>query len=169
MNEWYVLRSKPHKEDFLYSQLLARQMEVYYPRIKAKAVNPRARKIKPYFPGYLFIRLDIEQVNFLSLQWLPGAAGLVLFDGIAPMVPEGLMIAIQNHIVQLEKKDDVIENGFKQGDLVKVETGPFAGYDAIFDESLSGNERVRVLLKMLGSRQMIVELPAQQINLKHRS
>jgi hypothetical protein len=53
---WYVLRSKPNQEDFLWGQLIARRIEVYYPCIRAKVVNPRTRKIKPSFPGYERIR-----------------------------------------------------------------------------------------------------------------
>lgn len=53
--QWFVLRSKPNKEDFFYDQLLAHRLEVFYPCIRVQVVNPRTRKIKPYFPGYLFI------------------------------------------------------------------------------------------------------------------
>ena len=51
----------------------------------------------------------------------------------------------------------------KQGDLVRIQGGPFEGYEAIFDTRLEGNERVRVLLKLLRARQVSVELPASQI------
>ena len=50
--------------------------------------------------------------------------------------------------------------GLTAGDPVQIESGPFAGYEAIFDASLAGNERVRVLLKLMEDRKMRVELPA---------
>jgi transcriptional antiterminator RfaH len=56
--------------------------------------------------------------------------------------------------------------GLKQGDAVKIQGGPFDGYQAIFDACLPGKERVRVLLKLLQVRQMSVELPATQIERK---
>ena len=75
-DRWYTLRSKPNKEDLLWSQLQIREVETFYPRVRVQTVNPRARKIRPYFPGYVFVRADLEQVNSSSLQWTPGAVGL---------------------------------------------------------------------------------------------
>ena len=37
---------------------------------------------------------------------------------------------------------------FKPGETVMVHSGPFAGYEAIFDVRLPGTERVRILLKI---------------------
>jgi transcription antitermination factor NusG len=48
---------------------------------------------------------------------------------------------------------------------VIIEGGPFEGHEAIFVR-LSGNERVRVLLKLLRGRQMPVELPTGLIQKK---
>ncbi len=47
-----------------------------------------------------------------------------------------------------------------------IHSGPFAGYEAIFDLRLSGSERVRVLLKMLNNRNLPIELDSQQIEKK---
>ena len=47
--------------------------------------------------------------------------------------------------------------------MVVVTAGIFQGYEAIFDSSLQGIERVRVLLKMLGEGRMALELDREQI------
>jgi transcriptional antiterminator RfaH len=60
MLNWYVKHSKPNKEELLNEQLRLRRIETYYPFIKVRPVNPHALKIKPYFPGYLFIRTNLE-------------------------------------------------------------------------------------------------------------
>jgi len=57
---WYVIRSKPRKEEFLAEQMQMRKLEIFEPLIRVQTVNPRARKIKPYFPGYVFVHLDLE-------------------------------------------------------------------------------------------------------------
>ena len=54
----------------------------------------------------------------------------------------------------------------RSGDSVVIHSGPFAGYEAIFDARLPGPERVRVLLKLLRNRQMPVDLPAGQVRPK---
>jgi hypothetical protein len=44
---WYVLHSKPRKEEFLLDQLRANRFEAYCPFVRVTTVNPRARKIRP--------------------------------------------------------------------------------------------------------------------------
>ena len=99
MNEkWYVLRSKPHKELFLAGELLTRNFEVFCPVLYVKPVNPRARKIKPYFPGYLFIYTDLQSANLSSLSWMPGTVGLVTFGAEPAFVPDELVRAIRKKV-----------------------------------------------------------------------
>jgi transcription antitermination factor NusG len=163
---WYVLRSKPRKEDFLWGQLAARSIEGYYPRIRVQPVNPRSRKIKPYFPGYLFIHVDLDQINLSTLRWLPGAAGVVSCDGTPAYVPDGLLVAIRRRVDEINAAGGELFDGLEPGDEVVVQGGPFAGYEAIFDARLSGTDRVRVLLKMLSRQQLPAELPSGQVRRK---
>lgn len=88
-HRWYVVRSKPRKEEFLAEQMQMRKMEIFDPRIRVQTVNPRARKIKSYFPGYVFVHLDLEKTGTFSMQYIPGATGLVSFGGEAADVPGG--------------------------------------------------------------------------------
>ena len=163
---WYVMRTKPLKEEFLRDQLDLRSIEVYCPRIPVHVVNPRARKVKPYFPGYLFIHVDLDQVNLSTLQWMPGAGGIVSFGGEPAFVSDSLIQVIRQRVDVIEKAGGEQLVSLKPGETVVIKDGPFAGYEAIFDTSISGSERVRVLLKLLRSRQMAVELPTGQIERK---
>ena len=163
---WYVARTKPRKEDFLAEQMEIRRIEIYNPRIRVQTVNPRARKIKAYFPGYVFVHLDIEKVGRFSMQYIPGAAGLVSFGGEAAEVPEGLIHAIRRRVDEINAAGGELFDVLKMGETVVIHSGPFAGYEAIFDGRLPGSDRVRVLLKLLKSRQMPVDLPAGQLRPK---
>jgi transcriptional antiterminator RfaH len=163
---WFVLKSKPNKEDLLWGQLLVRQIETFFPRVRYKPVNPRSRKIRPFFPGYLFVRLDPELGSLSSLNWIPGAARVVTFGGVPATVPEGLIHAIQLKVEEVNAAGGELFDGLKSGDVVYIQDGPFAGYEAIFDAHLPGSQRVRVLLKLLQKRQMPVDLPAGQIRRK---
>jgi transcriptional antiterminator RfaH len=165
-HRWYVLRSKPRKEEFLAEQMQMRRMEIFNPRIRVQTVNPRARKIKPYFPGYVFVHLDLEKTGRFSMQYIPGAAGLVSFGGEAADVPEGLIHAIQRRVDEINSAGGELFDALKVGGTVVIHSGPFTGYEAIFDARLPGSDRVRVLLKLLKNRQMLVDLPAGQIRPK---
>ena len=162
-NHWYALRSKPQKEDVVWRQLLAKGVDVFYPRLRVNPVNPRAKKVKPYFPGYMFVHINLEETGLSAFQWMPHALGLVTFGGEPSTVPEHLIHIIRNKVKTISDAGGEKLSGLKPGDLVRVQDGPFAGYEAIFNERLPGTERVRVLLEFLNRRQVSVELMAAQI------
>ena len=164
--QWYVLRSKPNKELALWRELSARGWECFYPQLRVHPVNPRSRKIRAYFPGYLFLHTDIEQVGISAVQWVPFSSGFVSFDGGPAMVPDSLVQAIRRHVDEINAAGGEQFVDLKPGEVVTIQGGPFDGYEAIFDTRLAGTERVRVLLKLLRVRQMYVELPAAQIQRK---
>ena len=160
---WYVLHSKPNKEEFLYDQLMANRLEAFCPHIRVQPVNPRARKIKPYFPGYIFVLLDLENVKTSALGWMPGANGLVSFDGCPADVPESLVQAIRRRVNEINAAGGELLESLRSGETVVIQDGPFAGYQAIFDSRISGADRVRVMLTLLKNRQVPLELSAGQI------
>jgi transcription antitermination factor NusG len=161
---WYVLHSKPRKEDFLLDQLKSHGFEAYCPFLRVTTVNPRARQIRPYFPGYVFLQVDLEHHKASTLQWMPGATGFVSFDGIPARVPDGLIPTLRQRVDAINTSGGELLHGVMPGDQVRIVGGPFAGYEAIFDARLPGTERVRVLLTLLQQRrQFPVELDAGQI------
>ena len=160
---WYALRSKPRKEDVVWKQVRDQGIEVFYPRLRVNPVNPRARKVRPYFPGYLFVQADIEEIGLSAFQWMHHAIGIVEFGGEPAIVPENLIHAIRQRVEEINAAGGELFDVLEPGETVLVHSGPFAGYEAIFDARLPGKERVRVLLKMLRDRKMPIELPAGQI------
>ena len=93
--EWYVLHSKPHKEALLAEQLELRRIEIFYPRIRVQVVNPRVRKVRPYFLGYVFMHVDLDKKGLSGLHTMPGSTGLIMFGGTPANVPDGLIHAIR--------------------------------------------------------------------------
>ncbi len=164
--QWYALRSKPNKEEALWREATARGFEVFFPQIRVQPVNPRARKIKAYFPGYMFIQVDLPKVGYSSVSWMPYSVGLVSFGDEPAAVPEGLVIAIRRRLEQLNAAGGEVLEGLKRGDGVVIQDGPFAGYAAIFDERVSGSERVRVLLQLIKGQQMPLVLSPGHIRKK---
>jgi transcription antitermination factor NusG len=163
---WYTIRSKPRKEEVLWLQLRSQGYETFFPRLRVQPVNPRARKLKPYFPGYMFVNVDLDEVGISTFKWMPHAIGLVSFDGEPATVPENLIHAIQKRVEEIAAAGGELFEGLKKGDAVKISEGPFAGYEALFDARLPGSERVRVLIQMLTDRHLSVEMRAGQIQPK---
>lgn len=166
--QWFVMHSHPHKEDLLWEQILTRNIRGYYPRYRVKPVNPRSKKIRPYFPGYLFVFTDLQQLGETVLQHMPYGTGLVKFGGEPAVVPEGLIAGIQRHLEQLARDKAGGVEEIKNGDSVKVTSGPFNGYEGLFDIHISGTKRVRILLSLLDHRLLPVELEEEAVAPNHR-
>lgn len=160
---WYVLRSKPRKEDALNRYARQQGHEIFYPRIPVNPVNPRARRIRPYFPSYLFVRSDPHRVGGSTFSWMPFSQGLVHIGGEPARVADALISALKRRLREIGQAGGEQFEGLMRGDPVWIREGPLAGYQAIFDARLHGAERVRVLLKMLSDRYAPLELEARSI------
>jgi transcriptional antiterminator RfaH len=66
----------------------------------------------------------------------------------------------------LEAEEAIINlvDELQNGDKIRIQYGPFQGYEAIFNTRIPGTERVRVLLKLLSDRLVSIELNADTIN-----
>jgi transcriptional antiterminator RfaH len=160
---WYALRSKPHKERTVYELLQAKKEEVFFPTIRVKPVNPRAARVRPYFPGYLFVHADLAKGGLNLYNWLPGTHGLVTFGDVPAMVPDNLIAELRQRLRQIEADGGLVNGRYHKGERVRIISGPFAGYDAIFDAHLPGRERVRVLLAFLSNHPQPVKLNVAHI------
>lgn len=156
---WFVIRSKPNREAALSKELAARMIEVYYPEIRVRRVNPRSRANRAFFPGYLFVRVDPERVGFSALNWVPFSQGLVAFGGDITDIPEHMIQHIQKHVDAINAAGGEQLQGLRRGERVRITGGPFSGYEAIFDLALSGKKRVRVLLELLSSQRVPITVP----------
>ena len=165
--QWYTIFCKPRKEAQVADYLRSQNIDVYYPTYRVKPVNPRASKVRAFFPRYLFVHAELASIGESALQWVPGAVGLVKFGGAPAVVPDEFVDHLQERIAQIEAAGGLHLDGLEQGDPVRIKHGPFAGFDAIFDVNLSGAERVQVLLHWLG-REMKVKVNANVIEKRRR-
>jgi len=163
MVNWYVMHSKPQKEAFLRERLRIQRIEVYCPSIRVKPVNPRARKEQPFFPGYLFIQVDLEQISISELRRIPGTTGIVCFGGEPATVGDSLIRTIQKEVEDITESNNRYVDRLRSGDWVVIKEGPFANYKAMFDRRLSGQDRVRVFLELLQGQKMRLELSAKEL------
>ena len=162
-SEWYTLWVKPHKERSVAQFLRTQDIETFAPMVKVKPVNPRSAKIRPYFPGYIFVHFDLETSGVNRFNWMMGVHGLVGFDGSPVVVPGTIIRKIEDQLAQLDQEGGLKLAELEHGDKVRITNGPFAGYEAIFDMRLSGKERVQVLLAFLSRHPHGIQLSSTDI------
>ena len=119
--------------------------------------RPGANDVEvPLFPGYLFLRFDLEEQGS-AVRRLPGVSGWVRFGGVAAPVPDGV-------VADLAKRVEAINSGggmwtrFRPGDVVRVASGRMESLAEVIEEPRSPEARVRVLLDFMG-RQIPAQVP----------
>ena len=148
MENWYALHTMPNTEYQLVASLARRNIQFYLPEIDA----PRSRrhhKKKPFFPGYLFIKIDFEQVELSTIRFLPGLRRIISFDDQPLVVSEDIINYVRAILDERQQPQHPVHN-FNPGDPVKIKEGPLAGLQAIFDKATTPSKRVQILLKILG-------------------
>ena len=149
MEQWHVLHAKPHKERQVADYLRAKHLMVYLPFVPVNPVNPRAAHLRPFFPGYLFVQVDLAVYGLSVLQWTPGLNRVLQFDGQPASVPDHFMAELKRRVERIQAAGGLRLSELKPGARVRITSGPFAGYEALFDARLKASDRVRVLLEML--------------------
>ena len=148
---WYVLCSKPNKEQILYRQLQSQGFELFYPRYYEPNDTTGKLQLKPYSPGYMFVRCDLKIIGISKFQWMPNSEGLVSFGLNPPHVPDTLLGSIKRHVDQLchMNEEKYIDSTSKDGIETNKEDSRLNEYWSIIDLNKSSDERVKGLLRML--------------------
>jgi len=147
-------------------QLQAKLIPNYLPVYAVRPINPRSRTLKPYFPGYLFVNDEPEQLYAQKVFLMRGVIGLVHFDGVPASIHPKLIEAVRRQTQQLNLEQKQARSGFKAGDAILVEDKVVGQLEGIFEKCVNGRERVSVLLKMMQGGMMRMELPAEKVRRK---
>ncbi len=155
--KWYVIHTKPRQEDIACTNLENQGFEVYLPLLQGtKRLRGKWQEVvEPMFPRYLFIHLTMYVDNIAPVRSTRGVSNFVRFGELPTPLPDGFV----EHLKELEdprlgfiRKDPP---PFKKGDKATIVDGPLAGLTGIV-QARSGQERVILLLNMLGRPQKIV-------------
>lgn len=162
MLHWYVMHAKPQKELFLFKQLNLNQIESYLP-LATNNGHFRLGGMKPFFPGYLFVRVDIATSGISQLLWIPGSKGIVCFGGEPASVSDGFILQLKIKMGSINSEPGSRMQRYHDGDPVTISSGPFEGFQAVFNEYLPAQDRVRLLLKTIADSCIRLEVPAGQL------
>jgi transcription termination/antitermination protein NusG len=146
---WYVLHTKSRFENVVSDGLLGKEKEVYLPKIlvKSKRRDRKAMIRVPLFPGYIFVKTDLNPHEHVDILKTTGAVRLI-GDNTAPIsVPDATIESLRIMV----DADQLVATGhrFKKGDRVMVVHGPFSGVTGFFVR-YRGSERVVVNIDALG-------------------
>jgi len=157
--DWYVVYSKPHKEEQAQFHLRMKGLDVFFPRLDLVRVAEKRKRVIPLFPNYLFVRLNLQTESHYVI-WSPGVKRIVCF-GDRPIPLDATVV---DFLMQQTDGEGVIRahSQLRCGQEVEIRSGPFDGLIAIIQDPPDDKGRVKILLKLL-NRQISVKLGVEFI------
>jgi transcriptional antiterminator RfaH len=160
-SRWYAVYCQPHRESAAAAHLKNQDFVVFFPKREKIIRHARKREKvrRPFFPGYLFVELDIEHARWRSINSTVGVIRIVMQNDRPAPAPMGVIETIRaacgdGDILRFNPDLSV-------GQRVRVVDGPFADFVGELDQ-LTDSERVRVLLDIMGGRTRVV-LPREHL------
>jgi len=145
-NYWYTLFTKPRAEYRVLTAMKQRGIEAYLPQLQTSPGT-----WDPFFPCYLFVRMDLEQMAPQQWQWTPGLRSIVAFDGQPVPVQDQAIQLIQHKLAKMVAANSRPALPFQAGEVVRITKGPLRNVLAVFDKATTSSQRVQILLEFLGS------------------
>ncbi len=160
---WAVVRTKANRERLAITNLAARDLDIYCPRILLNRWHTRApRGPVPLFSGYIFVR-KTPDLSAHTLRYCSGVQYPVVFDGVLARVENEFIEALRamegdrGFILHEE-----IDRGLKVGCLVNVTGGSLDGVQGVFDGYVNGRDRARIFVEFL-RRRTVMEVEAVRL------
>lgn len=140
--QWYVACTMPRHEKQVASQLSGKNVEFFLPTYETvhRWKDRRAKVELPLFPGYVFVRIPIEER--LRVLTVPSVNRLVSFNGPPVSVPAAEIERLREGLTQLKAEPHPF---LKAGQQVRIKHGPLAGAEGIL---LRSKDNFRVVLSM---------------------
>ena len=149
VDAWYALHTKSRFENVVIDGLVKKAVDVFLPKITVKSRRRDRHKMirVPLFPGYVFVRTNLDPYRHVEILKTHGAVRLIGSSrGPVPIADA----TIDSLKIMVSTDEEIITGTrFKKGDRVMVISGPFAGVIGIFS-SYRGDGRVIVNIEALG-------------------
>jgi transcriptional antiterminator RfaH len=157
--QWFVVYSKPQKEDFAQVHLKQKGVEVFFPRLSLPRSSRKRKLVIPLFPSYLFVRINLWTQYYVVL-WAPGVKNFVSFNDTPAPLEDG----VAEYLLQSANSEGIIaaQCNLKIGQEVQIRGGSFDGLVGMLQDAPDAKGRVRVLMKLL-NRDIKVEVPLHSV------
>lgn len=151
---WYVVHAQPRQE-----LLVATLLEMRYPVtvFLPEVLHYRHGKsrLRPLFPGYLFVRCELTVVPPSAINTVPGVIRL-LVGGDGPLtVAEEVIAALQQACTRINENGGLAAHTFTPGERVRLMAGPLAGLEAAFLKRAKSGDRALILLRFLNQESQV--------------
>jgi transcriptional antiterminator NusG len=109
---------------------------------------------KKVFPGYVLVRMEMDDDTWYALRNTPGVTGFVNINNVPIPLPDA---EVQGILKGMTAEAPKVKVSFAVGDTVRITDGPFADFRGEIDEINQEKGKIRVLVSFFG-RETPVEL-----------
>ncbi len=120
----------------------------------------RSPKRERLFPGYVLVRLNMDDQSWYVVRNTPGITGFISADEEGERKARPVPLTekeVFNIFKRMEDAQPRAKVGLAKGQSVKVVDGPFSEFIGVVDEVMADKGKVRVLVSFFG-RETPVEL-----------
>ncbi len=171
---WYVLRAISGKEskvkeyietDVKLRGLTDKVTQVLIPTEKVVQVRNGKRIVKErtYLPGYVLVEAQLEGDIAFMLRNTPNVLGFLGGTERPTPIRQSEINRILGTVDELQETSDDNSLQFTLGETVKVNYGPFSGFNGTIEEINVEKKRLKVMVKIFG-RSTPVELGYMQVD-----
>jgi transcriptional antiterminator NusG len=165
--KWYFVRCQSGREDSIRKQLETRirvaglqdvvpQILVPFERVTDMKNGKKKVVSRKLYPGYLMVQADIEDPEDqramsarATLRATPGFGDFLGTGGEATPLTEGQVSSILARMSDSEQRPQV-HISMSKGDMVKIKSGAFDGFDGTVDEVNPDKGTVKVIVTIFG-------------------
>lgn len=150
---WLLVASKPRSEFVARLHLERQGFEVCLPQItlRKRKQGKWQQVTEPMFPGYVFVGVVLGEHDIAPIRSTRGCLQVVRFGSQLVPLPDDVMRRLLSYDTAPRQHSPT----FSEGQAVRIESGPFAGLEAVFDK-WKGADRVYVLVTILGKARSVV-------------
>jgi transcriptional antiterminator NusG len=124
--------------------------------------RPERRKV---FPGYILIRMTLDDESWYVVRNTPGVTGFVSSEDEQEKRPKPVPLEdkeVESILKQAESAPPKVTVGYQKGQTVRINAGPFADFIGSVSDIDTSKGKMRVLVSFFG-RETPVELDFLQV------
>jgi transcriptional antiterminator RfaH len=148
---WIVARNKPNQDKIALINLERQNFEFFQPTFKtmSRVQNKFKEIIKPVFPGYIFIAINLEENNWHKINNTRGISSIIVFGNEIPLIHCQLIEGLKYRF-SLNNTPKAVDP-FEIGMNAEIINGPFAQLIGKIEE-IDSDQRLWILLDFLGTQ-----------------
>ena len=163
MNRWYVAHTHAKGEAKALWHLNLQGFTAYLPRYRKRRRHARRIEsvLRPLFPGYLFVNMDLGKARWRAIQSTIGVHELICNGEMPALLPAGVIEDIRASEDESGAVPVRTSDPFEKGEAVRITRGVWCEQVGLF-ERMTDDERIVILLNLLG-RPLRVQLPMSSV------